>query len=369
MKRKAAVAGHVCLDITPVFGDKYPDSVSDILIPGSLTHVGPADIHTGGCVSNTGLALKKLGIDVLLVGKIGNDPFGNIISETFSSAGADDGLIRSDSSSTSYSVVLAIPGIDRIFLHDPGANDEFRASDIPWDSVRQADLFHFGYPPLMRSLYSDGGSELLNIIQTAKKYGCVTSLDMAAVDPSSEAGKADWRSILGRVLPYVDIFVPSVEELCFMLDRNKLSDIYAKASGKDVTDFFDPEMDILPLARECLLMGAKIVLIKAGAPGMFLCTAGTSVMESIPGIKAPEWADACVFEKSYMPDKVVSGTGAGDTSIAAFLASILNGESPEWALHLASAEGASCVEDIDALSGIKTLDELKARITAGWKKR
>ena len=44
-------------------------------------------------------------------------------------------------------------------------------------------------------------------------------MDMAAVDADSEAGRADWEAILKRVLPYVDFFVPSVEELCFMLDR------------------------------------------------------------------------------------------------------------------------------------------------------
>ena len=39
------------------------------------------------------------------------------------------------------------------------------------------------------------------------------------------------------------------------------------------------------------------------------------------------------------------------------------------AMHLAAAEGASCVEAYDALGGLKSLDELKRKIEAGWEKR
>ena len=70
-----------------------------------------------------------------------------------------------------------------------------------------------------------------------------------------------------------------------------------------------------------------------------------------------------------MPGKVLSGTGAGDTSIAAFLQAVLEGEGPTMAMHLAAAEGASCVEAYDALGGLKSLDELKRKIEAGWEKR
>lgn len=49
--------------------------------------------------------------------------------------------------------------------------------------------------------------------------GLTTSLDLVAVDPDSEAAGMDWARILERVLPYVDFFVPSIEELGYMLDR------------------------------------------------------------------------------------------------------------------------------------------------------
>lgn len=62
-----------------------------------------------------------------------------------------------------------------------------------------------------------------------------------------------------------------------------------------------------------------------------------------------------------------SGTGAGDTSIAAFLAAVLRGKSPRECVALAAAEGACSVAAYDALSNLKSLDELEDRIRLGWK--
>ena len=83
---------------------------------------------------------------------------------------------------------------------------------------------------------------------------------------------------------------------------------------------------------------------------------------------ADTWTDQEGFEKSYVPDQILSGTGAGDTSIAAFLTAMLEGEALADCMHLAAAAGASCVASYDALSGLKTLEELRARIAGGWAK-
>lgn len=81
------------------------------------------------------------------------------------------------------------------------------------------------------------------------------------------------------------------------------------------------------------------------------------------------WIDKEGFEKSYKPEKVVSGTGAGDTSIAAFLTAILNGGYTfEKCLQLAAATGACCVSSYDALSGLKSFEELEEKINNGWEK-
>ena len=226
--KKIISAGHICLDITPVFPDNrsYND-IASILIPGKLINMDKADVSTGGSVANTGLALKKLGCDVTLLGKVGNDHFGKLIKSIVKSYGAG-GLITDDNSSTSYSVVLAVPGLDRVFLHNPGANDTFSCDDISDEALSDAVLFHFGYPTLMKNMYENEGRDLVRLFERVKNKGIATSMDMAAIDAGSDAARADWKKILSDTLPYVDFFLPSFEELCFMLDRKKYEEMSEK---------------------------------------------------------------------------------------------------------------------------------------------
>lgn len=371
MSKSVVAAGHICLDITPSIAKQSSSGISNIFAPGRLINVGDADIHTGGAVANTGLAMKILGADVTLAGKIGYDDFGDMVISIASKYNAASGLIRSKDDSTSYSVVLAVPGIDRIFLHNPGANNTFCAEDLPMDAIRNAALFHFGYPPLMKRIYENDGEELVKILRIVKDAGAATSLDLAAVDPDTPAGKADWKKILINALPYVDIFVPSIEELLFMLNRTKYEDLRKNNTDRDLTEVIDLERDIVPLGKTCMELGARIILIKCGVPGMYYCTASSGILNKISprlGLDVKAWADKSGFETSFVPDKVLSGTGAGDTSVAAFLTSILNGCTPEQCVRYASATGACCVSSYDALSGLLSFEKLDEKIAAGWKK-
>lgn len=370
---KVIVAGHACLDITPLFPqNQQAAKLGNILSPGKLIQMEGVDIHAGGAVSNTGMAMKMLGADVCLMAKTGSDEFGKIISDIYAAQGADSGIIVQEGQNTSYSVVLALPGIDRIFLHDPGCNHTFSFEDLPKEKLLGTDLFHFGYPPLMKKMYEDTGSELVRMMKYMKAQGTATSLDLAFVDGESDAGRADWKEILSRVLPYVDFFVPSIEELCFMLDRDRYEAWKTKAGDEDISFSLDVQRDIRPLADKCMELGAKVLLLKCGAPGLYYRTTEVKRLEGLEtalGISAEDWSDREGFEASYQPERVLSGTGAGDTTIAAFLTAMLEGYPFEMCIHLAAAEGASCVEAYDALGGIRPLKELASRIEKGWKKQ
>ena len=355
MKRKIISAGHICLDITPVFpeGRTYAD-LGEVLVPGKLIHLNGTQIHTGGSVSNTGLALSVLGADVSLLGKIGDDAFGRIVERIFAEHGVR-GLIRDSASSTAYTIVLAIPGIDRIFLHDPGANDTFSGADIPEEELAEAVLFHFGYPSLMKGMYERDGAELVSIFSRVRSLGIATSLDLADVDPASAAGKADWRRILENILPLADFFVPSYEDVSFLFGKKAEGAERLEAAGA--------------MAEEFIRMGAKIVLIKCGTAGMVCRTAGREQLKKIGprlGLDAAAWADKKIVQKSFRADRVLSATGAGDSAVAAFLKAAADGRGPEDAVRLASAEGACAVTSYDALSGLRTLEELEERIAGGW---
>ena len=369
MNKKVIVAGHICIDITPEIKGKPAGSIQDLFSPGSLINVGAADIHTGGLVANTGLAMKFLGADVSLLGKVGNDFFGDMVESILRSHDAAEGLIRKEGESTSYSVVLAIPGVDRIFLHDSGANDTFTADDIPADRLKEAALFHFGYPTSMKKMYENDGKEFVRVMKSAADSGAATSLDLTALEPDSEPGRVDWKLLLSKVLPFTDIFVPSVGEICFMLDRDMYESISRRAGTRDFTEVLSLEENIIPLAEKCISMGAKIVLIKCGVSGLYYRVTNEDRLGRISpriGIDAKKWAGKSGFVNSFKPDKILSGTGAGDTCAAAFLVSILNGYPPEKCAQYAAATGACAVTTYDALSGLKTFLQLDEKFENGW---
>jgi len=183
-RHQAIVAGHMCLDIFPGFSGIKNKPVTEIFSPGKLTRINDAELSVGGAVTNTGLVLNRLGISTMLMGKIGNDYFGRVLCEIIKTWGSDTTKIAvSDELSTSYSIMLAIPGVDKIALHSPGANDFFSAGDIDYDELSNVRLFHFGYPVLMKNLFKNDGEEMLKILQNVKNQQVTTSLDMAPVEP------------------------------------------------------------------------------------------------------------------------------------------------------------------------------------------
>ena len=369
--KRIVAAGHVCLDITPEFRNQPVEKMGDLMKPGSLVETGTADVHIGGSIANTGLGLKILGADVVLMGKIGKDSFGSLVKAQVGDYVSTEYMIESESESTSYSVVLAPKGIDRMFLHCPGANDTFSAADPDYEVIRNADLFHFGYPPLMKTMFREDGEELVQMYRRIYEMGVATSLDTASVDEHAESGRADWKKILKRVLPYVDFFVPSVEELAFMIDRPLYQTWTERADGRDITEVIRQE-EIRSLADTLISWGAKIVMIKCGTPGLYLATGNLKTMGALSeklNLDLFGWEDVRHFEKSYKPSKVLSATGAGDTTIAAFLYAVLQGYEWDECVQLAAAEGATCVETYDAISGLKSLEALKCRIDSGWEKQ
>src|SRR3954453_4168360 len=136
---EVVVAGHVCLDVIPRLDGPAA------LAPGSLVNVGPADLPTGGSVLNTGLALHRLGVGGRLVGRVGDDLFGTGVLDAprDRDPALAAGMVVAPGEATSYSIVISPPGVDRSFLHCPGANDTFTAEDVPDEALAGARIVHF----------------------------------------------------------------------------------------------------------------------------------------------------------------------------------------------------------------------------------
>jgi sugar/nucleoside kinase (ribokinase family) len=365
---EVVVAGHICLDIIPRFTVDAGRELEAYLSPGRLSEVGPVALSTGGAVSNTGLSLHRLGVDTRLMGKIGDDLFGRAILGIVEQHGAElaEGMIIMPGETSSYTVVINPPHIDRIFLHCAGANHTFGADDVRYEVLQGARLFHLGYPPLLGRLYADGGSELNQVFRRAKETGITTSLDMTMPDPAGPSGQVDWAAVMRRCMPVVDLFLPSAEEWLFMVDRPRFDRLSAQAGPGEMLDALQVS-EIRELGQAALDMGARIVLLKLGERGVYLRSSAT--LDGLGRGAPPDpaaWRDRELWAPCFVPDELVGTTGAGDATIAGFLAAMLRGAAPERALVIAAAAGACNVEAADALSGVRPWDETLARIDGGW---
>jgi len=366
----AIVAGHVCLDIIPRFpGAKVP--LEEVFKPGRLINVKEATLSTGGAVSNTGIPLAKLGVKTTLMARIGSDEFGQLTRARLARSASVEGIVESPGAHSSYTLVIAPPGIDRIFFHSPGANDAFGPEDVNATLCARARLFHFGYPPLMRRMHADGGRELVEVFRKAKGAGATTSLDMALPDPSSEAGRLDWRPLLKRLMLHVDIFQPSAEEALYMADRDAYRRLKAKAGGGDIVELMNGE-EHSALAAQFIQWGAAIVTLKSGHRGFYARTAAQERFEKMgaarpgdparpgdsarPG-EADAWANREIWAPALRPPEGGSATGAGDCSLAGFLAAFLRGETLEGAVACAIAVAWQNLHALDAVSGVRDWPE------------
>ena len=151
-----AVCGHLCLDIIPGFRQSARDR--DFFKPGTLSVVDAPVITTGGAVPNVGFDLHRMGVQVTLIARIGDDTLGKLVLERITREGS--GLARRimtvPGGITSYTVVLSPPGVDRIFLHCPGVNEGFTESDVTDDALEECSILYVGYPPLLKTIYADG---------------------------------------------------------------------------------------------------------------------------------------------------------------------------------------------------------------------
>jgi sugar/nucleoside kinase (ribokinase family) len=354
-----AVAGHICLDIIPAFGN-IPD-LGNLFVPGTLAEIGPAVLAAGGVTANTGLALHKLGLPVLLMAKIGDDDFGKIVLDILKRQGAPtSGMIVAPGGHTSYTLVINPPGIDRMFLHCPGTNHTFCPDDIDYEALDHTAVFHFGYPPLMRRMFERNGQDMKTVFERIRRKGIRTSLDMTCVDPVSEAGRIDWFRWLENVLPSVDLFLPSIDEILFMVNR-PLYDALVQKHGGDLIDGIDAAV-VEQTAQTLTDLGVSVVMIKLGNQGIYLRTSG-----AVPDT-GRAWRNVSLFRPCFQAD-VVGTTGAGDCTIAGFLAAFVKGCSPQQTADAACAVGGYSTEAAGATDSVPHWDTVQDRMSTHWKRR
>lgn len=333
MIRPIAVAGHICLDLSPSLGLADPTTpaqasrLSDLWEPGALASIGPLGMRLGGAVANTGRALIDLGAPVTAITTVGEDALGSIVRSLVAEEGFQDPrIVVCGDHATSYSVILEAPGVDRAILHHTGANGAFDGAGI--DSV-DADILHLGYPSLLPALSAGGGEPLISLLERARDRDMTTSVDLAVIDRTTADDTHDWNRILTATAAVIDVLSPSLDDL-------------TSAIGIEAT--YSPSL-VDDLAQRFLEAGVGVVAISAGAHGIAVRTGNQARLRRGGAALRPladRWANASIDVPAFPVSHRVTTNGAGDASTAGLLFALAAGWAPADAVMLA-ASSAACI--------------------------
>lgn len=300
----------ICVGI--LVADVIARPVDEYPAPGHLNLCDEIRPSIGGCAANTGIGLQRLGVQSAVIGKVGQDGFGDMVCNTLRAEGVDFSGVRFDAqAATSATMVTVRSDAERAFIHSVGANATMRPEDVDWSLMAEAKLLHIAGHFLMPGF--DGGP-CREVLQEAKNRGLLTSLDTAG-HPT-----AAWPATLLPLVPLLDYMVPSYSEAAHCVPSE------FSQSPQSVARYFRDE-------------GAGIVALKMGEAGSYVL-AGEQEWE-LPAYKV----------------KAVDATGAGDAFAAGFLAGVVRGFALPKCAQLGNATGAFCVTRLGTVAGIRSMDE------------
>src|ERR1700724_3288106 len=99
------VADHVC---TPI---------SHLPAAGELVMADRLLLTIGGCAANAAVDLVKMGVRAAVVGRVGGDSAGRVVSDLLREAGVDVSALRASSNfDTSQTLIVNVAGQDRRFI-------------------------------------------------------------------------------------------------------------------------------------------------------------------------------------------------------------------------------------------------------------
>jgi sugar/nucleoside kinase (ribokinase family) len=160
------------------------------------------------------------------------------------------------------------------------------------------------------------------------------------------------------VLPHVDVFLPSCDELAIMLG-------VSSNAANDVID----STKLTAMAGALFEFGVPIVAIKLGDQGLYLRTseavANLGSRSAWRDFNSKSWLGRELLAPCF--DVPVAGTtGAGDCTIAGFLKAMLQHEDPATAIKHATMVGAFSVQSVDATSNIPPWSSIADRDSNSW---
>ncbi|MHA5220428.1 carbohydrate kinase family protein [Dysosmobacter sp. Phy] len=286
----------------------YP--IGQVLLESDYHPMDSFWVKTGGDAHNNAVDMARLGNDVIYIGRIGNDLFAQNCLNSLRQAGVNtDYVIFSQTAEQAKSLILMGEGGTRTFYQNFGSSAELCFEDIDLNVLDEVSLLQIGGTFHMERFDGDGAVRLL---REAKSRGITTSLDVTM----DRTGR--WNSLLEPYYPYLDYFMPSIEQ------------------AVEITK----ETDFSRMADFLLDRGVKNVIIKAGSDGAYFKNRDESL--SCGCYKVP----------------VVDTTGAGDAFVSGFLSARERGFSPEQCMEFATACSAQVIQQVGAAAGLKSFQQV-----------
>jgi sugar/nucleoside kinase (ribokinase family) len=313
MRHDVSVIGLYILDVLGRPVTRIPDR-------GNVDFIEEIRLTVAGTAGGTVVDTAKLGLKSLAVGAVGDDEKADWVLMTLQKHGVDTSAMqRLAGAPTSATILNVRPNGDRPALHVRGASDHFDVPPAMYDAVFDAPIVHLGGTGLLRRL---DGPASVTLLREAKARGRTVTFDLIAAS-------AETAAIVVPLLPYIDYFMPSIEEA---------RDMSGQSSPEDCARFYFDH-------------GATACVFTLGADGAFYAHRDGA------RLTAPAYDIA-----------VVDTTGCGDAFDAGFIAALHHRMDTETALRFAQAAAGLVATGLGSDAGIvsfeDTLDTMRR-----WKTR
>ncbi len=273
----------------------------------------------GGKGANQAVQCARLGARVTMVGRVGNDSFGQIMTQTVQAAGADVSHVTVDPNVSSGvgHILLEVTGStaqNRITVV-PGANFTLKAEDIAWlkEGIRDYDLLMMQFELPME------------VIETVASYAHSAGVPLM-LNPAPAA------PISPRLLGCVTYLSPNEHEAAL------IAGCPLRVDEQGVN-----QEDLKTVAAALQNRGVKNLIITLGENGSV--AAGAEGIYHNPCVKMPHVADP---------------TAAGDSFVAAFCTGLCAGLPQREAMAFASHAAAITVSRMGAMPSLPTVGEVQA---------
>jgi sugar/nucleoside kinase (ribokinase family) len=301
MRYDVSVIGLYILDVLGRPVTRIPDR-------GNVDFIEEIRLTVAGTAGGTVVDTAKLGLKSLAVGAVGEDEKADWVLLTLGKFGIDTSAMqRIAGVPTSATILNVRPNGDRPALHVRGASDHF---DLPvgmYDQVFDAKVVHLGGTGLLRRL--DGPPSRI-ILEEARRRGCITTFDLIAAS-------AETAAIVEPLLPFIDYFMPSIEEA---------QDMSGRKGPEDCAAYY-------------LDRGATACVFTLGGEGAYYAHRDGARLRS------PAYEVA-----------VVDTTGCGDAFDAGMITAIVRGMDVETSLRFAQASAGLVATGLGSDAGIVSFE-------------